>query len=738
MSVLAIISFSFAVGVLLYVMALPMWASATVFTLAIVCGTILFLWRRGEKRRFSIIPVALAIGLLWSFAYEMWQIRPIEQLTGETVRIQLTAIEEEEKTDYGSRILCKYGDIRVLAYLFDTSDPIHVGDRILLEGALSPATKEDGLSYLAKDVKMTAKQDGRLEITPGEKTLRNLPPRLYGTVCRRILELFPDDTAPFALALLTGDTGELPYAFRNEMSLAGISHVVAVSGMHVSLICSLVLNLCLRRKRLAALFCLGAMWFFGAMLGFSPSVTRAVVMNSILLIAPILKREYDSPTALAVALLILLVKNPYSIASIGLQLSFGAVAGILLLTPPLCRSMQEPIPWRLRNRRILWGPYSFVTTSIATTMGASLFTVPLAAYYFGTVSPISFVSNLILLPVISMIFTLGYPLVIFSYIWYEGAVWVATYLSMPIRWVMGGIELMANVPNGALYSRSIYVILWLMATYGLIVLAAIFKRRWMALVLSVSMLATVPFLQKIHTEDFRFTMLDVGQGQCIVAEIGGTVAVIDCGGARKDSPGEEVARELLSHGRDHVDMLILTHYDLDHCGGVLHLMDRMEIGGLYLPDIFPEDERRAEILAKAAEKHIPIIWVREDLHLQLDGGSLDIFPPLTINRDNDGLCLLLSGAEYDILITGDLPVSGELELIQRVPLPDLELLIAGHHGAAGSTGRDLLEHTMPEELWISVGYNSYGHPDPRVLKRADDLSIRIRRTDQDGTITITR
>lgn len=738
MSVLGIFAFSFAAATLLYVMILPFWASVTLFVLVLLGGSLLFMIPKAKRLRLRLAAVGLAFGLLWCCIYEHWQIRPLEELTGTGVKICLTAIEDEEKTDYGSKVLCKSGNVRVFAYIYDCKSPIYAGDQIILEGNVEAATLEDGMSYIAKDVDMTVRQDGTAIVNAGEKTFGNLPARLYGNVRRRIVELFPKDTAPFALALLTGDTGQLSYGFRNQMSLAGISHVVAVSGMHVSLICSLVLNLCLRRRRLAAGFCLGAMWFFGAMLGFSPSVTRAVVMNSIVLLAPILNREYDSPTALGFALLLLLLKNPFSIASPGLQLSFGAVGGILMATMPLCQAVRERTPQWIRKRRILWGGWSFLTTSVATTLGASLITVPLAAYYFGTVSLISFVSNLILLPLISFIFTLGYPLLALSYCFYPVAQTVAEYMSIPIRWVIRGVECLARVPYGAFYTRSVYVVLWLIAAYGLIAVAVIFKKRVLPFVLVLLMLITVPFLQKIHPEDLRFTMLDVGQGQCLMAEVGESVVVIDCGGTQGEASGEEAARELLSRDHRNVHGLILTHYDLDHSGGVLQFMDRINVGCLYLPDISPENAQREKIEEKAAEQQVPIIWVKEKLHLRLDGGSLDIFPPVGTKSKNDGLSLLLSAVDYDILVTGDLPIEEERTLICSHPLPDLEILVAGHHGAANSTGQELLEHTMPEELLISVGQNSYGHPALQVLERAQNVGIRIRRTDQEGTIIITR
>ena len=738
MGILGIFAYSFGVGTLLYVFGLPAWASIGVFSLS-VGGVLSFLYLpKGKGKYLRLVALGMALGLLWSYIYEIRQIRPMEQLNGEDIQLQVTALEDQEDTDYGCKVLCKYGDSRILVYIFDCEVPIYAGNVIQLKGTVEAPTAEEGLAYLAKDVDLTAGQAGEITVTAGEKTLRNLPARVYGNVRRRITELFPEDTAPFALALLTGDTGKLSYGFRNQMSLAGVSHVVAVSGMHVSLICAMVLNLCLRRKRLAAGLCLGAIWFFGAMLGFSPSVTRAVIMNSVLLMAPILKREYDSLTALGFALLILLIKNPFSVASPGLQLSFASVSGIILLSTHLSKKLQSVFPDRLRERRFLWWGSSFLTTSLATTVGASIFTVPLVAYYFGTVSLISFVSNLILLPLITVIFSLGYPLVILSYFTLPLAQTLADFVSVPIRWVVAGIEFLGELPYGVLYSRSIYVILWLVVAYVLIAMGIRQKRKVLAFALTVGLLVSVPFLRNIHIGDFRFTMLDVGQGQCLLAEIGDSVTVIDCGGSREDDAGEEAVRELLSHGRKRIHALILTHYDLDHSGGVLQLMDRMPVDRLYLPDISPENTQREKILQKAEEKQVSVIWVKEEISLQMDGGSLQIFPPITTKNENDGLSLLLSGADYDILVTGDLSVEMEQKLIQREALPDLEILIAGHHGAANSTGQVLLEHTMPEELLISVGENSYGHPDPTVLERAKNLGIRIRRTDQEGTITITR
>ncbi len=738
MSLLAAFSFSFAAGAFLYVYLLPEWAALVLGTIAVVAMVVPFFIPTLRERGIRRIALGLALGLLWCHGYDMLHLRPLGVMNGEERVLTMVAVEDGEKTDYGCRVLCRSGSVGVLAYINEPDIPIRVGDELTLEAELRTISSKGDLYYVSKDVGIIAYQRGELLRNGRNMGVSTLPARIYSRLQDRIMELFPEDTAPFALALLTGDTGRLSYNFRNQMSLVGISHVVAVSGMHVSLVCALVLILCLRRRRLAAGLCLGAIWFFGAMIGFTPSVTRAVVMNSILLMAPILKREYDSPTALGFALFLLLLRNPFAIASVGLQLSFASVAGILWFAQPICRWLRSLPAGNIYNARLLGGLWSFLTASAATTLGASILTIPLSAYYFGTVSLISVVSNVLLLPFISFLFTLGYPLLVFSYCFYPGAVFIAQIISYPIRGVLYAVESLSRIPYAAVYSGSVYVLLWLGTSYCLLLLGWRFRKAGIALLLSLAMLITVPLFQSIRGEDFAFTMVDVGQGQCLIAEWEESVLVVDCGGTQGEGTGETVARELLNRGRHRIDMLVLTHFDLDHTGGCIQLMDRLEVGGLYLPDIDRSSNQRALILEKAGEEKIPVFWVHEDICLPLEGGKVDIFAPMETKSENDGLSLLLSAGDYDILVTGDLSVEEERKLLLTRVIPDIEILVAGHHGAADSTGHRLLDYSKPEQLLISVGKNSHGHPTPQVLERAATFGIRIRRTDTEGTIRITR
>ena len=219
-----------------------------------------------------------------------------------------------------------------------------------------------------------------------------------------------------------------------------------------------------------------------------------------------------------------------------------------------------------------------------------------------------------------------------------------------------------------------------------------------------------------HTPAFTCTALDVGQGQSLVFQRGSFCAIIDCGGWRSaPGAGEYCARTLLGRGQRRVDALILTHYDADHTNGAAEALRELDVETLLLPDLPDETGTR-------------------------DAGRLQIFPAEPDPTDrNSGICVLASAGEYDILITGDLNIRGEQAMLARYALPQVELLAAGHHGAATSTSYALLARTRPETVLVSVGAdNPYGHPSPDTLERIQSVGAQLLRTDQLGTITIRR
>lgn len=333
MRILAMFSAAFAAAAALCAYALPAaWCWLPGLCLAALAAALLLL--HGDPvRRVRTIALGLAAGFLWCWA-DAGRLVSVRALCGEGQTIEAEVCSLPERTQYGYRCVALLQGNRMQLYLRNAPEDAALGDRVRVT---ADVTETGNSLYLASnDILLLGFARGEAEWEhPEQVSLRYAPQRALLAVQRSLTNCFPADAAPLANALVTGDTSGLPYALQTAMSDAGISHIVAVSGMHVTLLLGVVRLLCLRRRRLTAGVGITVMVFFAAMLGFRPSVTRAVVMNAVLLLAPLLGRENDGPTSLCFALLLLLLPNPRAIANVGLQLSFAAVAGLQLFSGDL-------------------------------------------------------------------------------------------------------------------------------------------------------------------------------------------------------------------------------------------------------------------------------------------------------------------------------------------------------------------------------------------------------------------
>jgi competence protein ComEC len=211
--------------------------------------------------------------------------------------------------------------------------------------------------------------------------------------------------------------------------------------------------------------------------------------------------------------------------------------------------------------------------------------------------------------------------------------------------------------------------------------------------------------------------------------------MVDCGGSYADDAADVAAGMLLSQGVTQLDGLILTHYDTDHVGGASYLLGRVPAEVLILP--VGEDEKGFEEKL-LADFRGEVIWGDRDLQITWGDSTITIFASQYFGNSNEtSLCVLFQEEECDILITGDRGILGETILLHSADVPQLDVLIAGHHGSSGSTGEALLAATSPKQVVISVGANNpYRHPSKATLERLAAFGCRVRRTDQEGTIII--
>lgn len=742
---LAIFSFAFAAAAAAYVYLLPSRYALPAAGAAALCALGLLLRRTPAAKRARIALFALACGLLWSCGYEALKLKPLQAYCGEDTELTVTVCAYPVAGGSGEYVEAETNGTGVRLY-FRQAPELRPGDTVRLRASVRAASdgKDENLYFASRDIRLIASQRGEPEITRPEKTpLRFLPTLAAYRVRQRITALFSEDTEAFVRALLTGDRSGLSYETKNQMSVVGISHVVAVSGLHVSLIVGFVQLLCLRRRRLASAVSIAAMLLFAAMLGFPASVVRAVVMNSMLLLAPLVHRENDTPTALGFALLLLLAVNPWAAADVSLQLSFGATAGIVLWARPLQRWQERRFlsDRFCRKHRFLTRLARGVFSIQAMSLSAAAFTTPLVAYYFGTVSLIAPVTNLLLLTLIGWIFTASCAGVLASFLWLPLGKIAARCLDWPVRAVLAVIRALSKIPFAAVYTQSEYVCLWLAALYALLAVFLIGRfrcKRVFCAAVAASLVCAVAFSMLPEQAQLVYTVLDVGQGQCILLQAGGVTAVVDCGGSYAEDAGEQLARRLLMQGKTQIDFLVLTHYDEDHAGGAEQLLSRMEVGSLFAPDLKDKNGLRERVLTAAQRAGTSVNLVTADVTAEFPGGTLQIFAPVQRGTDNEGISALMSVQEYDILITGDMGMQSEQLLALRHGLHDIEVLVAGHHGSKGSTGSALLQAIRPELVLISVGENSYGHPSPEVLQRIEDAGALVLRTDELGDIEIKR
>lgn len=702
----------------------------------------LFFMKLSWSKVAVTILVGITVGSVWLFGYDNLYLETVKQCDGETVTATVTVSDYSFETDYGvsadGKLVLDGKSFRVRLYLEETAE-LSPGDKIDGKFRLRATTPDSlqGSTYHQGEGVFLLAYVSDATVHYASET----PSQYFSAVLRKniisILDrTFPEDTLGFVRALLLGDSSLLSYQEDTAFKLSGIRHVIAVSGLHVSILFSFVCIFSGRRRVLTALIGIPVLFLFAAVAGFTPSVVRACIMQGLVILGLLFNKEYDPPTALSFAVLTMLCINPLTITSVSFQLSVGCLIGIFLFYQRIHNYLLRRvgvIKGTTIKARLLRG----ICSSVSVTLSATIATTPLSAWYFGTVSLVGILTNLFTLWIISFIFY-GIMLVcLLGTFWTSAAVLVAKVIAWPVRYVLFMAKLMSGWVFSAVYTCSIYIVIWLVLCYVLFVVFMLSKRKragFLVLCMLTGLLAAVSLSRlEPRLDDYRVTVLDVGQGQSVLIQFDGQNYLVDCGGDTDKQTADAVAEILLSQGVTQLDGLILTHYDKDHAGGAVLLLSRMKAETLYLPDIDNENDLRNALQTQFSEQ---IVWVRESLVLTNGESEFTLIPASYSDKGNEScLSVLFQRKNCDILFTGDLGFSGEQALMDSVDLPELDLLMVGHHGSANATGLPLLHKTKPTAAVISVGKdNFHGHPSADVLYRLALFDCQIFRTDLDGTI----
>jgi len=740
----------FGAGCALCCYLLPeLWrAGAAGLACAAALGSLLL---RGKARqRVRLAAVGCAAGILWFAGCTALYMAPAEALAGGRHIFEMELADYAVETRSGARCTVRVKGLR--------GDIVYYGPRTLLELEPGNHVLSQTTAYSARDL---AGEESRYFVSHG------IFLRLYGSgealavgegnaghwwylpvrVSRWLREaidgLYSEETGGLVAALLTGERDGLSPQASTDLSEAGLMHITAVSGLHCGFLIALLGVLVYRRQRLTAFLGYPVLLFYMVMAGCTPSVVRSCIMVGFVLFAPLAGREGDTPTALSAALLVILLANPYAIASVSLQLSFAAVGGLLASA-----RWTEGVMKRRRFRKLpglVRKPVGFCVGVLSASLGVMAATAPLSALWFGTAALVSPLSNLMVLWIAPVLFAAALIVSVIGGLCpaLAGLAAVPEALAGYVLWAAG---LLAKIPGHGVYFTRRAVWLWLLGSYLLAGLCLLIRGRgwkWpLALVVSAAYLLAVKAAPRRQVAEDRLTavVVDVGQGAAVLFHSGDRTALVDCGSLNSaQSAGDAVAVTMDEYSWDKLDYVLLTHYHEDHASGLPWLLAQREAEAFLLPQLVDSEQGalQQEVLDLAARYGTAVRYVEQPCSVALGGAVLTAYPPVSEGSGNEaGLTVLCTAGEDDILITGDMNAATERKLTAQYTLPDIEVLVAGHHGSRYSTSEELLEAVTPELGIISVGQNNFGHPTPEAMERMTAAGMEIRRTDEEGNILL--
>lgn len=693
----------------------------------------------------AIVIIAAVLSLLWQSIYYDFDRLPDSLFTGErSIIAEVVSYNEETDTNRTFvRVRTEYEgkNVRLALYINRENVILSPGDKIIADVNV---TKLENTEFFAEKTYYKSRYTDAIAFADGIAVVsrntrirsRFLPVWLEKHFKETSDRIYNEKTSGFLKSLILGDKSGISDDFTESLKRTGMSHAVSVSGMHIAFIMGFIVFF--SKNKYFKLLSVPVILLFALVVGAPQSALRAVIMQSMIILAGFSKREYDKLTAVAFAAFVLVAINPHCATDIAFVLSFSATLGIVLLYEPLSQLFSC---FTVKTKSILrkWSVDAVCVVSVS--LSASLFTSPISAYSFGSVSLIAPIVNVLLNFLISCMFTFGFINTVLGFLCPAFAKVVGVLLGSLSEFIMFAINLMAKLPFSSVRTHNPMVLAAVIFVCFVITYAILAGKKkvrvWYALILvAVAIPATVLgayFSPSVAIGDgMRVDVLDVGQGQCIVARMGESCAVIDCGG---DKDADNIAIEHLLRNRvDEIDVMILTHAHADHANGVEYLTETIPTKTMYMP---ASDKENATFirLSESAGSSSDVLFVEEDTDVKLGDMTIKILAlPKGSDENENGISVLLCDGEYEVLITGDIAQDYEKLLLSRIP--DCEAYIAGHHGSKSSSSQALLNKALPELCVISVGEgNSYGHPSKEAMKRIENVGAKISRTDIEGTIS---
>ena len=558
------------------------------------------------------------------------------------------------------------------------------------------------------------------------------------------------------LGLLAGDRSGIPDALRSDFQRSGLVHVLAISGFHVVLLAGMLM-IFLKATRLphrtVRIFAVLLLLVYIPVTGGSPAVRRAVIMFAVPQIGAIFQRHPNTLNSLGVALLILILPEPSVIWNPGFQLSVAATAGILIGGPvnPL-----KKLPDELKKNKLWNKIQGFILEPTYVTLCATLSTAPFLIHHFKTLSPFAWLGNIVVVPAISMgmqagLFGLLFPIDSVRQFFCYAARFFLRLANLLTKFLSDSAQASTTVgPFGPSILLLCGFLIILIPLYRSNKLAK--KMAFFSLLFFCANFAWNSYNKILHPQ-WSMTTIDVGQGDShLITTPSNRHLLIDAGDAPDKSDkfskgsdsGKDIIVPYLHHiGVSHLDALIITHADKDHFGGSLSLIKTFPVKEIWTTSCSRKETKTLwkQLLAEANRRDIPIrdiqrgfIWKEKFFELW----SLHPDTTRCTDENTQSITLRAKGLGHSAILTGDLTVAGEKEILKSGSYLKSDVLKLGHHGSKTSSSRSFLTEVQPELAIISSGKrNRFKHPHKQVVRRLDSLKIPYLNTAEKGTINIT-
>lgn len=670
--------------------------------------------------------------------------------------------EKEYKTKYILKIDTinsnkKYKNTKVILYTKKEKETLKYGDKIELVGNFKLAQERRNPGGFDYRFYLKTKKIYGIVTTKNTKRLKENNVNIISMIANKTAnviknqskKLLENKKACLLIGLLIGDTDEIDEETKEDFRNSNLTHMLAVSGLHVSYVL-LAVNYIITKvkihKKLSKIIVMLLILFFILVTGATPSVLRAGTMTIYLILGGIFYRRISVFSSLNLSLLVIIIMNPYCLFDVGLQLSYAGTIGIVYLYPI--------IKEKIYNK----------ANSILITISANIVIIPIMLYNFNTISLTFFISNLLAGPIIGIIIILGFSIIIISLIFFPIANIFSKILNLLIILFLNTAKACANLPFSKIFIIT-PTLKFIFLYYCLLVFIIIKERiqiriniklrnKVIAILIILVIINPIKYFSNIKQSNLKIYFVDVGQGDstCIVTPKN-KIILIDGGGNSKDENYDIGKQTLLPYLLDKkinkIDYCIVSHFDSDHCGGLMYILKNLKVKNIIIGKQYEEYENYKEFIKIAKDKKINIRVVEAGEKITIEKNLyIDILWP--INREkmviqnainNNSLVFKLRYINFSMLFTGDIEEIAEKEILDKykenTEFLKSTILKVAHHGSKTSSTKEFINIVKPKYAVIGVGKdNKFRHPSNVTIENLKTINTEIYRTDEMGEISI--